>query len=481
MKRLGIALVAAGIASLARAADLTTASGSVPPNAGPNCWASLWDVLNTSPSDCPLSYAGFTLYGTIDMGAGYNAAGVPFNNSFPNGVYYGIRRGSDGARFSFFPSALSSSVVGLKMEEQIYGDWLLIGAAEFGFSPMSGMFSNGPRSLTDNNLNTLANQNANGDSSRAGQWDNSQGFVGISNKTYGTLTFGRVNALTTNVISAYDPVRSNAFSLLGFSTGAFAGFGNTQLARVNTGFVYRLEYQNFRVAGLAQVGNGYALGDGSMGEYQGQIGATFGGFSIDGVVSYAKDAVVLATFAGSGLPAGYDPNAILRGTLSNNAGVLVAARYKWDPFEVYAGYTWSRQANPSYGFPGGFPTIALGIFVPAGFVNSTNYNVDRILNGFWVGGKYNVWSNLSASVGFYYQTQNDFLQAPAICAGFSTGISSNKCAGSQSAISGLITYRPFKRVDVYAGMMISNVYGGFAFRHFNSQNIDPGAGIRVRF
>ena len=183
----------------------------------PNCWGSLWDVLNTSPADCPLTYAGFTLYGTIDMGAGYNIAGIPFGNSFTDGIYYGIRRASEGGRWSLFPSALSTSVVGLKMEEQIYGDWLLIGAAEFGFSPLSGMLINGPRSLADNNLNTLANQTANGNSSRAGQWDNSQGFVGVSNKTYGTLTFGRVNALTTDVISAYDPVRSNAFSLLGFS------------------------------------------------------------------------------------------------------------------------------------------------------------------------------------------------------------------------------------------------------------------------
>jgi predicted porin len=480
MKRRGIALLAAAIAGLARAADLPAPNAPSQAKTPPNCWGSLWDVLKTSPADCPLTYAGFTLYGTIDMGAGYNTAGIPFGNSFTNGIYYGIRRASDGARWSLFPSALSTSVVGLKMEEQIYGDWLLIGAAEFGFSPLSGMLINGPRSLADNNLNTLANQTANGDSSRAGQWDNSQGFVGVSNRTYGTLTFGRVNALTTDVISAYDPVRSNAFSLLGFSA-AFAGFGNTQLARVNTGFIYRLQYQNFRVAGLAQVGDGYALGNGSMGEYQVQIGATFGGFSIDGVVSYAKDAVGLATYAGSGLPAGYDPNSILRGTLSNNTGVLAAARYKWDPFEVYAGYTSSRQANPSDAFANGFETIALGIFVPPGAVNATNFNVNRILNAFWVGGKYDIWSNLSVSTGFYYQVQNDFLPSGSVCTGYSTGISSNKCAGSQSALSALVTYRPVKRVDIYAGVMLSNVYGGLAFDHFKSQNIDPGAGIRVRF
>ena len=60
-------------------------------------------------------------------------------------------------------------------------------------------------------------------------------------------------------MTAYDPVRSSAFSLIGFN-GAFAGLGTAGLTRVNTGVVYRLEYGNFRVAGLAQVGNGYALG-----------------------------------------------------------------------------------------------------------------------------------------------------------------------------------------------------------------------------
>ncbi len=465
------------MASLADAADLPAASAPEQRTPPPNCWGSLWDVLNTSFSDCPLTYAGITLYGTLDVGAGYNTAGSQFNGSYEKGVFYEIKKPSQGGRWSWFPNAQSTSVVGVKMEEQLYQDWLLIGAAELGYNHYSLMLINGPRSLADNNLNTAAFQTAHGDSSRAGQWDNSQGFVGVSNKTYGTVTFGRVNALAAEVISAYDPVRSNAFSF----SGSFAGLGSTELARVNTGFVYRLEYQNFRVAGLAQVGNGYALGNGSMGEYQGQVGATFGGFSIDGVVSYAKDVVSLSSYAGTGLPAGYDPNAILKATLSNNTGFVLAAKYKWDPFEVYAGYTWVRLANPSDAFPGGFPTIALGVFVPAGAANASNYDVNRILNSFWVGGKCAISSSLSANIGFYYQNQNDYLPAPATCTGYSTGTSSSKCAGSKSAISGLIDYKPFKRVDIYVGVMVSNVYGGFASGYFKSQNIDPGAGIRVRF
>jgi hypothetical protein len=55
------------------------------------------------------------------------------------------------------------------------------------------------------------------------------------------------------------------------------------------------------------------------------------------------------------------------------------------------------------------------------------------------------------------------------------------CTGSQDAVSFLADWRPVKRVDVYAGVMVSNVYGGLANGFPNVQNIDPAAGVRVRF
>ena len=163
-----------------------------------------------------------------------------------------------------------------------------------------------------------AEQTANGDSSRAGQWDNSLGFLGVSSATYGTLTGGRLISLSNEVAVGYDPTLSNAFSLIG-NSGPFPRYGFPELVRVNTGLQYRLEYGNYRVAGLAQIGNGYALGNGSMGEYEAQIGATFGGFSADAVVRYAKDAVSLQTFSGSDLPAGSNPASVLQATLANIA------------------------------------------------------------------------------------------------------------------------------------------------------------------
>jgi predicted porin len=461
-------------------ADLPQSHAPQESTAKTNCFASLWNWLNASISDCPLTYAGFTLYGTLDVGYGYDTAGVAFGKWYDKGVFYTIQKTSVGGRWSWSPNALSASTLGVKMEESIGGDWLLIGAAELNFNPYSLLPDSGPKSLADNNLSPPEHQTANGDSSRAGQWDNSLGFLGVSSATYGTLTAGRMISLSNDVAVAYDPTRSNAFSLIG-NSGPFPRYGYPELVRVNTGIQYRLEYGNFRVAGLTRIGSGYALGNGSMGEYEAQIGATFGGFSADAVVRYAKDAVSLQTFSGSSLPAGYDPDSILQATLANVAAFLAAARYKWDRLEMYGGYTYAQLSNPSDAFPNGFPTIARGIFAPPGEVNATYYDVHQIMHTFWAGAKYDVRTDLSVAAAITYQRQNDFLPPPAICTGTGVNISSPKCAGSQSAISFLIDYKPVPRADLYGGVMVSNVYGGLASGYFKPRNIDPTLGLRVRF
>jgi hypothetical protein len=215
MKRLGIALFAAGIVSFAHAADLPTTKAPEKPK--PNCWASFWDWLNASAADCPIGAYGVTLYGTLDLNATYLHEGVD-KSPAADKVNYSIQRNAFESKWLAGYNGLSASVIGLKMKEEIlpYG-WSLIGVVEAGVNPYSGMFANGPRSLASNNArpaNTFPFQNTNFDGSRAGQWDNSQGYLGISNPVYGTLTFGRTNSLALDVTSAYDPVASTAFSLI---------------------------------------------------------------------------------------------------------------------------------------------------------------------------------------------------------------------------------------------------------------------------
>jgi hypothetical protein len=101
------------------------------------------------------------------------------SGSGTTGVFYTIQKTSVGPRWSWSPDALSASTLGVKMEEPIGGDWLLIGAAELAYNPYSLLLDNGPKSLADSNLSPPSHQTANGDSSRAGQWDNSLGFIAL--------------------------------------------------------------------------------------------------------------------------------------------------------------------------------------------------------------------------------------------------------------------------------------------------------------
>ena len=418
--------------------------------------------------------------------------------------------------------------------------WSLVGAAETGFNPLYGYLADAQRSQVQNNGKALTLQNANADSSRTGQWDNSQAFIGISNPTYGTLTAGRVYTLSLDAINTYDPMGgSYAFSPIGYS-GSYAGFGDTEAARANTAVKYRLNLPNFgvpsasalRVAGLVQWG-GYDQGNGTNGLYQGQVGADFnlfqgnpygGVLSMDVIGSWAKDAVNVGTFTGtctqvtkgpfagqaatcaSGIPVGYS-NTDVTATLSNNAGFLATAKYKVQALTVYGGYGWIGQSNPSDDYLNGFKTIG-GWNVPATFpssvklpsflahtawTNYTNYNVARIAPYFWVGAKYAITPQLDVTGAFYWLQQTNY-NGPTVCGNANTTfveptgnkftvtrVNSGKCAGQTDFISALLDYRPVKRVDLYAGLMISNVYGGLANGYQVTQTVNPTAGIRIKF
>jgi len=541
MRKLGVAL-AIGIASVgaARAADLPTTKGA--PAAAPvNCYASVWTWLDSTAADCPLSWGPFTAYATLDMGLTYESNGAPYSAAWNNGVNSFIQKQSYGAKWLWSPNNLSQSVVGIKMSQSLaplgLPGWSLIGTVETGFNPYYGYLADAQRSQVQQNGRALLLQGAGADSSRTGQWDNSQGFIGLSNKTYGTLTVGRVNTLSLDAINSYDPMGgSYAFSPLGFS-GSFAGFGDTEAARANTAVKYRLDFPypafygaNFRVGGLVQWG-GYDQGNGTNGLYQGQVGADFnlfggapyaGTLSFDAIGSYAKDAVNLSTFTGScatltkgasagqtgctsGLPMFYS-NTDLKATLSNNTGVMLTAKYKVQALTLFSGYSWLKQADPSDTFPDGFRTIG-GFNVPATipstipgaaklfptqWVITNNFVNPRIAPYWWIGAKYAVTPQLDVTGAFYYLDQTNFSTTP--CAGtlFTTvapngnkiavgRINSGNCAGSEDFFSALIDYRPVKRVDLYAGLMVSNVYSGLASGFPATQDISPTAGIRIKF
>ena len=543
MKTLGIAL-AMTIAAVgaAHAADLPTKK-EVPAPPPVNCFASLWTYMNSTPADCPLSWGPLTVYGTLDMGLQYESNGAAWSPTQPNGTASFINKQAYGSRWLWSPNNLSQSVVGLKLSQPLpflsgpfLSGWSLVGTVETGFQPLSWNLANGARSLAQNNGKAQLLQGFAADSARDGQWDNSQGFIGLSNKTYGTLVWGRVNTLGLDGLVAYDVMSSAyAFSPFGFS-GSYAGFGDTELTRSNTAFKYNwnsqnlVSWMNFHVAGIAQTGS-YNQGNPSTEFWQGNIGADFphlfagnpfaGTLSADFIGGYTQNAVNLSNFTGtcaviksgafagqtactSGIPAFYD-GGDLKATLSNNFGTFLLGKYKFDqfPLTISGGWNHWKQSDPSSTFPNGFKSIA-GYSVPGTitgnklfpttWINYTMYADPRVVNVFFIGAKYAVTPQIDVAAAFYYLEQNNYNSSATPCAyanaNFTTPnghsfevsrLNSGACAGSQDAYSFLIDYRPVKRVDLYAGVMVSNVYGGLANGFPVTQEIAPTAGLRIKF
>jgi predicted porin len=460
----------------AAAADLptqqpTTAQPSAPAT---TCFARLYDFLTAGPDDCPLSWHGVTLYGRLDYGAGYESHGVPFNGNYPNGVETLISKNSNAARFTIVPNGLGQTRVGVKGVEPIASDWSLVFKFENGFDPFTLQRANGPKSLVQNNTTPLDAQTANGDSSRAGQLFNTEGYAGFSHPTYGELTAGRQNSLITDGLARFDPMNAAPnFSVIGVSNLA-AGGGATQTARYNTSAKYRIGVGPFHFAALYQFG-GYDQGNGSNGAFSLGMTGDFGPFSLGVEGERNKDAVALSNFAQFPLPPGVSANA-LKATLSDNTNGILGVRYTFDKATIYSGWEYILFANPSDAYPSGF--TAIGDYpVPAGYVNSTAYTEHKILRVFWTGVKYVVRDDVDIAGAYYHYYQNDYNTSPCT----DGGLSASSCRGALNAYSAMIDYRPSKRVTAYAGFMWSQVTGGLASGYLYRVNFAPTIGMRVEF
>jgi predicted porin len=505
MKRIVVSLAALMASSAAFAADLPTKKGAPVVPEKPNCFASLYSYFDSSPTDCPLSYWGLTFYATVDLGVGYASHGAPFNGKFPTGTDEFVQKFGNKGQFLFTPNGLSQSQIGLKAKEPLGYGFSFVGEVAAGFDPYSLRLTNGPGSMVENTALPLNLQSTNGDSSRAGQFDNSVGYAGFSHDLYGTLTAGRQNSLTLEGVNAYDPMGgSYAFSPIGWS-GKVAGAGSTEDARVNTAVKYAGKWSNFRVSGLIQFG-GYTYGNGSNGEIEVGAGGDFnvfgGALSVDGIYTHIKDQVNLGTYNGVvvgglptiGLPAGV-PGGSLKATLSNNDSFMGLAKYKWNQFTVYGGYEHIHYGAPSDNYANGFTTIG-DYNVPStalGGVNSTAYTAAPLnFDVLWTGAKYAINDRLDITGAYYLYIQNNYTTGGKSCApntvpavaggGYSPqGTATSTCQGYMNAVSGMIDWRPLKRVDVYAGVMFSKVSGGLATGYLYNSDIAPTAGIRVRF
>ncbi len=494
----GIVLAVAGASCAVDAWAADTMPVKTPPAAAASAPKTCTDGWGFIFTDCQLTWQGITVYGTIDTGFGWQSHGAPWDPRSAVGGSYLIQKQNNLALWGPAPNALSNSFIGIKGTEPIGGNVSVVFALDAGFDPYSLRFSNGPGSAAANAGIPQNFATAFADSSRAGQWFNGQGYVGVSSPTYGALTVFRQNSLTLDAVFDYDPFgASYAFSPIGFQ-GITCGGGNTENCRNSTSLKYRVNVGQFRAAALWQFG-GYAQNNASDGGYQFQAGGDIstwgkGVLSVDAIYSRFRDSVSVALAPGSNNAFGvaippFLPQT-LTATISDNEAVMLVAKYTNGPLKVYAGYEHFRFMAPSD--PQTAFTDISGSFLCQGCaafnntnINNTAFGVNglgnRVLQIMWTGAKYAVTDDLDVIGAYYHYIQNSFFGTPAGGRAFCSDSSHSQCAGTYDAISAAVDWRFAPKWDLYFGMMFNQVHGGLGFGFLQHSNIDPTAGLRFRF
>ena len=498
LRACGAALVAVTVVAWtadAGAADIIpTKAPPATVESAPTLCTDAWSFI---ASKCQLAWQGITVYGTIDAGAGWQSHGAPLDPLSAVSASYLIQKQNNSPLWTLAPNALSNSTIGIKGVEPIGGNISVVFDLDAGFDPYSFRFSNGAGSVAENAGLPQNQQLAWSDSSRAGQWYNGQGYIGVSSPTYGTLTLFRQNSLTLDAIFAYDPFSASyAFSPIGFQ-GIDCGGGNTENCRDSTSLKYRVDVGYMRAAALWQFG-AYAQNNASNGAYQFQAGAdipTWGKsvLSLDAFYTYVRDSVSLTLAPGSnnanGMPIPPFLPQTLTATISDNTAMMLVAKYTAGPLKLYAGYEGIRFAPPSD--PQTAFTSIAGNFICLGCdafnnttINNTAFGVnglgDKIFQVMWTGVKYGVTDELDVIGAYYHYIQNSYFgtaNGSAPC----SGSEHPQCAGTFDAISVAIDWRFAAKWDVYFGAMFSQVNGGLAYGFLQRNNIDPTAGLRFRF
>jgi len=445
-------------------------------------------------ADDSLTWHGITLYGTVDVGLQNQTHGAPISDYFVGGSADVVQKNSNHSVTGVTPSNLSQSRIGLQGNEPIIDDWAGVFKLETFFNPQSGQISDALKSLVQNNGRSPANQSTNVDSSASGQTF-MQSFVGLSSKTFGTVTFGRQNTVLADGIAKYDPnYASQAYSLIGIS-GTAAGGGDTQNRRLDSSLKYTGSF-----GGLAHLSAQYKFNQ-STGSantaYEVSFGGEYAGFSADAYYAKIKDAVSVAALSAGqvadlpGLcpdPLPADTNCIaaspsnaLAATISDNTTFSVMALYNMGFLKFFGGYEHIQYANPDDPLKAGFNVAAYTIaFVNKQSGTGSTYLNDKKLQVYWAGVRYTVLPPLDLVAAYYGYRQNAY-GATTATEGCSNN-SSGTCSGTEDVISFDADYRLTKRFDTFAGVMYSGVKNGLAAGYdFSRTDITTTVGARFKF
>ncbi|MBS0366563.1 MAG: porin [Proteobacteria bacterium] len=425
------------------------------------------------PATDSLTWNGITLYGVVDIGLQYDTHMAPFTPYRPAASGNIVRSNSYRAVLGLTPSNMGQSRLGLQGNEPLTDDLAAVFQIETFFNPQSGELADSVRSVTANNGKAAKNQSVGVDGSSAGQLFQTA-WLGLTSRRFGTLTFGRQQALIAEGMVRYDPNQlASAFGLLGASN-TYAGAGSNEDNRLDSTARYLLRFGGqLHLAGL------YRFNSGSQRTaVQANGGATIGGLAVDGYYSQVDGSITGSSLSAAQvatLPAGYDLRRSLAGTVSDNKSLALMGLYRLDRLRLFAGYENIVYSNPRHPLAVGFGNIG-GYVLP--YVNNTAYNQRRILQVYWSGVRYAANQRLDLVVAWYGVHQSAF--GTGALAGCSSDANS-KCRGDLQGLSFTADYRFNVHFDVYLGAMYSQVRDGLAAGYLYTNNVNPTVGARYRF
>ncbi|MGO8954628.1 MAG: porin [Rhodomicrobium sp.] len=503
-RTLACAIAAAGFAAAAHADDVSVDS--------------MKDQLPTMPN---LSTAGVTVYGVIDVGYGYQTHGYEYSGALYTGQQYQIYGSNEPAHAisSLTNNALSTSAIGVKVEESIGLGFTAIANIDTNFNPLSGEIADACASLVRlaNALKNGTTIQAYGDGSRCGQAINDNAWAGLSSSTYGTLTVGRQWALMNDAALTYDPMaESYALSPLGWSGFFAAGVGSTETARWDNSVKYIFQYGPAHAAVMYADGGPDSSIQGSA--WGADAGITYKGFSIDGLYTNERGAVnaQLGTLGAPGPLAGTDVNDLYY-FLTDNEAWSVMGKYTFelgcccceslkdgglkdqgpsDKVTVFAGYVhtdMTRFDDNGIGYgPGKSGGTTIGGYVL--LINNIQLLSTRTIQTEWAGAKYETgpWAFVGA---YYHASQSSFSEdnyfatnnPPHVGGVGGCNINAFACSGDYDEASALVDYTFNKHFDIYAGIGWSDIKGGLAHSstsndaYVQTDNTTVVTGMRLKF
>ncbi len=472
-------------------------------------------TASTAPD--ALTWHGITLYGAYDVGLGWVSHGLPENGSNYEGESLVNRNGYE-HRFLVAPNNVQQTGFGVRGKKQFAPGWTALFNASTGLNPQSGLLANASKTDIVNNGLPRSSYSIAIDGARAGQPFNDEYYGGVASEKFGTLTFGRQRSLGTDTMLLYDPAGgSYAFSYIGYN-GTMAGGGDTEDSRWDEALKYRLEFGPAHVAAM------YKFADGNGGCYSASaswtdttctpetahnnaygtdVGGTYRKFSGDLVYQHYNQAIsVLNPLLGpQSVTQSYqsttdsiNTNPInganlistdntVYGIVTDNNAFLTTAKYAGERFKVFGGFEYIWQNNPHN--PLGVGASDQGGYSMSG-VEDNNLDTEKILRIWWTGVKYAYDRKTDITFAWYEQLQNDF-RSPQTCsatAGFRAS-----CAGGLNEGSLYSDHHFTKRVDGFAGLAYSFVYGGMAIAiphgpgvpYLHNSNFAPVVGGRFVF